>query len=88
MKTLFKTVEKQIAEGHFNALEELNVEKPTHFNWVTTVFEGIHLTETPDKTALLWTDGDKTEYYTFKTLYHRYNQLLNFLRQKGLSSKM
>ncbi|MGG5506517.1 MULTISPECIES: acyl-CoA synthetase [unclassified Myroides] len=87
MKTLFKTIGSLIAEENFSALRELKVEKPTRFNWVTEIFEGIHVKETPDKTALLWTDGKKTEHYTFKTLYNRYNQLLNFLRQKGIQQQ-
>ena len=87
MKTLFKTIEGLIAEENFSALRDLKVDKPTHFNWVTEIFEGIHVKETPDKTALLWTDGEKTEHYTFKTLYNRYNQLLNFLRQKGIQQQ-
>ncbi len=87
MKTLFKTIGRLIAEENFSALGELKVEKPTHFNWVTEIFEDIHVKETPDKTALLWTDGEKTEHYTFKTLYNRYNQLLNFLRKKGIQQQ-
>lgn len=87
MKTLFKTIGNLIEEENFGALHDLKVEKPTHFNWVTEIFEGIHVKETPDKTALLWTDGEKTEHYTFKTLYNRYNQLLNFLRKKGIQQQ-
>lgn len=87
MKNLVKTIGSLIADENFNALHDLKVEKPTHFNWVTEIFEGIHVKETPDKTALLWTDGEKTEHYTFKTLYHRYNQLLNFLRKKGIQQQ-
>jgi len=87
MKNLVQTIGSLIAEENFGALHDLKVEKPTHFNWVTEIFEGIHVKETPDKTALLWTDGQKTEHYTFKTLYHRYNQLLNFLRKKGIQQQ-
>lgn len=87
MKNLVKTIGSLIADENFSALHDLKVEKPTHFNWVTEIFEGIHVKETPDKTALLWTDGEKTEHYTFKTLYHRYNQLLNFLRKKGIQQQ-
>lgn len=87
MKNLVQTIGSLIAEENFGALHDLKVEKPTHFNWVTEIFEGIHVKETPDKTALLWTDGQKTEHYTFRTLYHRYNQLLNFLRKKGIQQQ-
>ena len=87
MKELFRIIGEHIAEENFSALHDLKVEEPTHFNWVTEIFEGIHVKETPDKTALLWTDGEKTAHYTFKTLYHRYNQLLNFLRKKGIEQQ-
>lgn len=84
MKTLFKTIGNFIAEENFTALRDIKIEKPLFFNWVTEIFEEINVKETPDKTALLWTDGEKTEHYTFKTLSNRYNQLLNFLRKKGI----
>lgn len=87
MKNLFKSIGNFIAKEDFNALHDLQVEKPMHFNWVTEIFEGINVKEHPDKTALLWTDGTKTEHYTFQTLYNRYNQLLNFLRQKGIQQQ-
>ncbi|WP_158963025.1 acyl-CoA synthetase [Myroides fluvii] len=87
MKDLFKSIGNFISEEDFDALHRLQVEKPKCFNWVTEIFEGIHVSETPDKTALLWTDGLKTEHYTFQTLYNRYNQLLNFLREKGIQQQ-
>lgn len=87
MKNLFKSIGNFIAEENFNALHDLQVEKPVYFNWVTEIFEGINVKEHPDKTALLWTDGTKTEHYTFQTLHNRYNQLLNFLRQKGIQQQ-
>ncbi|WP_413513203.1 acyl-CoA synthetase [Myroides odoratus] len=87
MKTLFKTIGDFIATENFAALQDIKVEKPVFFNWVTEIFEEINVQETPDKTALLWTDGEKTEHYTFKTLYNRYNQLLNFLRKKGIQQQ-
>lgn len=88
MKNLFKSIGNYIAEESFSALHHLQVEKPLYFNWVTEIFEGIHVAETPDKTALLWTDGTTTAHYTFKTLYQRYNQLLNFLRKREFNNKM
>lgn len=87
MKNLFKNVGELVANKNFVALDKLEVKKPDQMNWVTEIFEGIHVTETPDKTALLWTDGHITEQYTFLTLYHRYNQLINFLRAKGIQQQ-
>ncbi|MGO3718023.1 MAG: acyl-CoA synthetase [Mesonia hippocampi] len=87
MKNIFKTVGNLVAKEDFCALHELKVQKPLYFNWVTEIFEDIHVKETPEKTALLWTDGEKTAHYTFQTLHNRYNQLLNFLRSKGVEQQ-
>ncbi|MEK6451314.1 MULTISPECIES: acyl-CoA synthetase [Myroides] len=84
MKDLYKKIGELLIEQDFNALHDLKIEKPDYFNWVQEVYEDIHVQETPDKTALLWTDGEVTHHYTFKTLYNRYNQLINFLRTKGI----
>ncbi|MDR0228689.1 MAG: AMP-binding protein [Flavobacteriaceae bacterium] len=84
MKELYKHIGELLIDQNYDALHELKIEKPEYFNWVQEVFEDIHVKETPDKTALLWTDGEATHHYTFLTLYNRYNQLLNFLRSKGM----
>ena len=84
MKDLYKKFRELIEEERFDALRDVPIEKPTYFNWVEEVFEGIHVKETPDKTALLWTDGEVTHHYTFTTMHNRYNKLLNFLRSKDI----
>src|SRR5690625_4605870 len=54
-------------------------------NWVTEVFEGIHLKNHPNKTALLWTDGKETVNYSFQDIISKTNKLVNFLRGKGIN---
>lgn len=84
MKELYKLIGELLLNQDFAALHDLKIEKPEYFNWVQEIFEEIHVKETPDKTALLWTDGEVTHHYTFQTMHNRYNQLLNFLRSKGI----
>lgn len=84
MKELYKLIGELLLNQDFAALHDLKIEKPEYFNWVQEIFEEIHVKETPDKTALLWTDSEVTHHYTFQTMHNRYNQLLNFLRSKGI----
>ncbi|MFD0700346.1 acyl-CoA synthetase [Myroides pelagicus] len=84
MKELYKKIGDLLIDQDYRALHDLKIEKPEYFNWVQEVFEDIHVKETPDKTALLWTDGEVTHHYTFLTLHNRYNQLINFLSSKGI----
>lgn len=84
MKNYFKQVSLIIKEQNFSKLDDLKIPKPEYFNWVTEVFEGIHVNERPNKTALLWTDGVVTKEYTFLSLQNKANQLLNFFRKKEI----
>lgn len=84
MKEIFKKVSQIISESTYDELRNIKLEKPKYFNWVEEVFEGINVAERPNKTALLWTDGKKTTHYSFKTMSEKTNQLLNFLRNKGV----
>ncbi|HBN6702697.1 TPA: AMP-binding protein [Elizabethkingia anophelis] len=84
MKEIFLKVKKLIDEENFAALNEIKYNKPESFNWVKEIFEGIHLQERPEKTALLWTDGSNTKEYSFRGLSNECNQILNFLRKKGV----
>lgn len=85
MKDLFYKVGQLIADGDYLSLSELSIKKPDYFNWVADIFEDIHVKERPNKTALLWTDGDRTITYSFKELAEQSNQLLNFLRRNGIA---
>lgn len=84
MKDIFTKVGQLIADGNYASLSGLSIKKPDYFNWVADVFEDIHVKERPNKTALLWTDGDRTIAYSFKELSDQSNQLLNFLRRNGI----
>lgn len=59
---------------------------PEYFNWAAEIFEGIHVKNNPDKTALIWTDTDTFEVrsYTYRELSHKANQLINFLSKSGV----
>lgn len=87
MEALFRKVRRLIADGDHEALSRLDIPAPGPFNWVQEVFEQIHVRETPDATALLWTDGHNTHRYSFKEISYQSNQLLNFLRRKGINQQ-
>ena len=84
MKDLYKKITEIIEKGNYENLNDISLDKPHHFNWVTEIFEGIHLKERPNKTALLWTDGSQIKEYSFLELSEKSNQLINFLRDKGI----
>ncbi|NAW50897.1 AMP-binding protein [Elizabethkingia argentiflava] len=87
MKAIFLKAKQLIEEENFHALSDIQCQKPYTFNWVKEIFEGIHLEKTPEKTALLWTDGSHTQAYSFKKLSQEANQILNFLRKKGVQQQ-
>lgn len=87
MEQVYREVRQLIADKDFETLAKLKIEAPLRFNWVKEVFEDIHLKETPDATALLWTDGNDIHKYSFKVTSMLSNQLLNFLRHKGVFQK-
>lgn len=84
MKDLYYKIKVALEQQDYQSLHDMEIEKPEFFNWVQEIFEGIHVKNNPNKTALLWTDGTNTKEYTFLTLQQRYNQLINFLQSKGI----
>ena len=84
MEETFRTIRELIAEQQFEQLKSLKIIKPEFFNWANDIFEGIHVKETPDANALLWTDGKAVLNFTFLQISQQTNQLLNFLRNKGI----
>ncbi len=79
------TLEKEAsAKEMFKRLNFL--ETPEYFNWVDEVFEGLHVSENPDKTALIWTDLDALliKTYTYGQVLQKANQLINFLLKSGI----
>jgi len=87
MEKLYRRINSLIAAHDFAALQELQISKPEYFNWVTEVFEHIHVNDTPDATALLWTNGETVQHYSFKETGALCNRLLNFLRNKGMEQQ-
>ena len=84
MEKLFREIRELIAEHKFDELRALDIPKPNTFNWVKEVFENIHVKDTPDVTALLWTNGIEVNRYSFREMGNLSNRLLNFLRNKGI----
>ncbi len=68
--------------------EKLNfMEKPEYFNWAEEVFEGMHVKERGDHTALIWTDiAEKApKSYTYSELAANGNKCLNALKNAGIA---
>lgn len=87
MEKLFRTIKQLIADKQFDELNRLDIEKPEYFNWAKEIFEGIHVKDTPDAHALLWTDGKQTIPYSFAGMIAAANRLLNFLRNKNVAQQ-
>lgn len=84
MKDLFSEISTIISDKNHFALSKIKINKPDYFNWATEVFEGINVKNFPNKTALIWTDEKSTIEYSFLEISKSSNQLLNFLRSKGV----
>ena len=69
MEKIFRKVSQIIADKDFDALSDITITQPEKFNWARDVFEAIHVKETPDATALLWTDGNLVHQYSYCLLY-------------------
>lgn len=87
MEKIFRIVSHLIENQDFRKLEELEIIKPEYFNWVEEIFEGIHVKERPDATALHWTDGLQVIHFSFLQMRKEGNRLLNFLRNKGVQQQ-
>ena len=95
MKELFKEVIRiNMIENALDAERSANqlfsrlntMEMPEYFNWAKEIYEDLHVSENPDKIALIWTDMAqlKTQTYTYKNVLEKANQLINFLRASGV----
>ena len=82
----YRQVRNMIAEQKFDNLKSLIIPAQKKFNWVTEIFENIHVKENPSGEALIWTDGKQTKRFSFEQLMFQYNSLLNFLRKKGVKT--
>ena len=72
------------AKAFFDRLNVMAM--PEYFNWAEEIFEGFHIKERGDKTALIWADIHTKEQksYTYKEFAARGNQCLNCMRQAGV----
>lgn len=83
MKHYFEKCRQLISQQAFDQLKPFSGVLPQHFNWVAEVFEGIHLQQRPNATALIWANESKTLHFSFAELSEKSNQLLNLLRRLG-----
>ncbi len=68
--------------------DKLNtMQMPEYFNWAAEVFEGIHVQERGDQTALLWANLDtgETKKFSYEEFAAEGNKLVNFLRAHGVN---
>lgn len=84
MKTFFEQALQLIHHDKYESLQDLIPTKPEYFNWVSEIFEGIHVKNQPQHTALLWTDGDIVRPHSFQQMQDGTNQLLNLIRSFGI----
>lgn len=80
--------EKQArVKAFFDSLNSMAI--PDSFNWVSQVFEGIHVDRTPNKTALVYEDLTTLEssHFSYLDLSCQANRLINFLTAQGVGIK-
>jgi len=85
LNTMADNAEKEAAAKSF--FLKLNaMALPESFNWADEIFEGLHVNERGDHTALIWADiHTKAQIrYTYSEFAARGNQCLNALRSAGI----
>jgi 4-hydroxybutyrate---CoA ligase (AMP-forming) len=78
-------LKKDTARAFFEKLNYMKL--PEHFNWAAEIFEGMHVKEQGQKTALVWADiaSGETKSFTYQEFAFRGNQCLNTLRKAGVN---
>ncbi len=95
MKNLFKEVmdlnmmdDNDNKEAKARAFfEKLNYMKlPEYFNWAEEIFEGLHVKDRGNKTALIWRDiaAKEEKRYSYREFAANGNRILNLLRGAGV----
>jgi acyl-coenzyme A synthetase/AMP-(fatty) acid ligase len=84
MENLYRQIREMIAGKQFDDLRALEIAKPQKFNWVTEVFENIHVKDSPNANALIWSNGEHTKQFSFHDLNVTCNKFINFLRKQNL----
>lgn len=95
MDTLYKEVmelnmmadnsdKEAVAKSFFEKLNAM--ELPEYFNWADEIFEGFHVKERGEQTALIWTDiaTQEKKSYTYNEFAAHGNQCLNSLHKAGI----
>ena len=72
------------AKAFFKKLNAMEI--PEYFNWAEEIFEGLHVKERGDQTALLWTDiaTKEVKKFTYTEFGANGNRWLNILRDSGV----
>ncbi len=84
IQNYFKEARNLIGNQNFDALKNLSLEKPTHFNWVEEIFFGLNVQNFGDDSALIWRYNEQEKVYSYREMYEVSNQLLNLMRQHGV----
>ena len=76
---------KEAADAFFEKLNRATL--PDKFNWVTEIFEGLHVKERGDQLGLIWTDldTDAERMFTYREMAVNANKFLNFVLSKGVA---
>jgi len=72
-----------LADQDYAGLSQLQLEKPTHFNWVEDIFHDLNVKEFGDDRALIWRYNEQEKVYSFRQMYQLSSQLLNLMRKHG-----
>lgn len=84
VQELFNSIRASIEQENYAQLKEIKIFKPEKFNWVRDIFETYNVTQLGEQKGLIWKYNNQREDYTFQDLSIKYNQFLNYLRNKGI----
>ncbi|TGN27909.1 AMP-binding protein [Empedobacter tilapiae] len=84
VQELFNSIRLTIEEENYAQLKEIKIFKPEKFNWVRDIFEPYNVNQLGKQKGLIWKYNNQREDYTFQDLLNKYNQFLNYLRNKGI----
>ena len=76
---------ESVARAFFQKLNTM--EMPEYFNWAADIFDGLHVRERGEKTALIWMDiaTQRKKTSTYRELAANGNKCLNRLRRAGVT---
>lgn len=84
VQELFSSIRLSIEEENYTQLKQIKIFKPEKFNWVKDIFEPYNVAQLGTQKGLIWKYNEEREDYTFQNLADKYNQFLNYLRNKGI----